>query len=188
MNGTISTKYGTAQISGYGYYRIVSGKNAGKLLHRLIFEEFYNVTLPSDIIVHHIDGNKTNNEIWNLEPMTWAEHNTIHHIGMTHSDEFKQRMHDRMENENNSMYGEHHSLESNVQMSMKRNNTGIFRVKKRFHSDYKQGFAWVYRYYDNYKAKELSSVSIVTLKEKVLAKGLDWIVLDEEKAMECGAL
>jgi hypothetical protein len=26
------------------------------------------------------------------------------------------------------------------------------------------------------------------LKEKVLAKGLDWIVLDEEKAMECGAL
>ena len=80
---TVQTKYGTAGISDDGYYRIYSKKegNHMKLLHRLIFEDFYQTELPSDWIIHHEDGNKLNNEIWNLIPMTKQEHVEIHHKG-----------------------------------------------------------------------------------------------------------
>lgn len=77
---TIQTKFGTASISYEGYYRITSVKegNLNKLLHRLVFEDFYQTELPSDWIIHHVDGNKLNNEIWNLVPMTKSEHAAIH--------------------------------------------------------------------------------------------------------------
>ena len=73
---TVKTKYGTAGISDDGYYRIYSKKegNHMKLLHRLIFEEFYQTEIPSDWIIHHEDEDKLNNEIWNLVPMTKQEH------------------------------------------------------------------------------------------------------------------
>ena len=34
--------------------------------HRRIYEDYYNVRLPSIIEVHHIDGNHDNNDITNL--------------------------------------------------------------------------------------------------------------------------
>ena len=66
------TKYGSVGLHCSGYYKITSKKegNHNKLLHRLIFEDFYNIELPDDIIIHHLDEDKTNNEIWNLIPLT----------------------------------------------------------------------------------------------------------------------
>ena len=81
---SINTKYGTVKINEYGYYRVTSKKegNCLKLLHRLIFEDYYNIDLdeefPEGIIIHHEDGNKLNNEIWNLVPMTTNEHTAFH--------------------------------------------------------------------------------------------------------------
>ena len=70
MTGTaIKTKYGNANLNKWGYYAITSRKegNHGKLLHRVIFEDFYNIKLdeefPEGIHIHHIDEDKTNNEI-----------------------------------------------------------------------------------------------------------------------------
>ena len=82
---TIATKFGNVGISDDGYYRVYSKKegNYMKLLHRLIFEDFYQTKIPSDWIIHHEDGNKLNNEIWNLVPMTKQEHVTIHHTSKT---------------------------------------------------------------------------------------------------------
>ena len=63
----IQTKFGTAKLRDDGYWDIVTVKegNFKKLLHRLIFEDFYQITLPKDWIIHHEDGDKSNNEIWN---------------------------------------------------------------------------------------------------------------------------
>ena len=102
---TIKTKYGNANLNEWGYYKITSRKegNHNKLLHRLIFEDFYNIKLdeefPEGIHIHHIDGEKTNNEIWNLEPISETEHMSLHkskeknhYWGKTRSEEDKQKI------------------------------------------------------------------------------------------------
>lgn len=48
------------------------------LLHRLIYEQHHNVKLSSTDIIHHIDGNKDNNNITNLKLMTNSEHSKLH--------------------------------------------------------------------------------------------------------------
>ena len=153
----IKTKFGNAKIGKMGYYQITSKKegNNGKYLHRLIFEDYYNIDLneefPESIHIHHIDGDKTNNEIWNLEPIPPYEHHSLHNKG------------------------KHHSAESCKKMSKYRNTTGFFRVSKQKDSCCKQGFKWKYQYIDeNGKQKAIYSVDIDKLKEKVLAKGLEW--------------
>ena len=50
----------------------------GKLLHRKIMEDYLGRKLNSNEIVHHIDGNKLNNDISNLQVVTRSEHLKIH--------------------------------------------------------------------------------------------------------------
>ena len=60
-------------------------------------------------------------------------------------------------------------------LSEDRNTTGLFRVYKEMDSSFKQGFTWRYQYRDeNDKIRKLSSVDLDKLKEKVLARGLEW--------------
>ena len=162
MDKLIETEFGTASINKEGYYQISSKKegNRGKLLHRVVFEDFYNITLneefPEGVVIHHEDGDKLNNQIWNLVPMSYEEHSLLHNKGKIHS-----------------VFNKQH-------MSKSRNTTGIFRVSKRKRKDCKQGFQWIYRYYEKDKRREISSVDLNRLKEKVEKKGLDWIVFDDE--------
>jgi hypothetical protein len=51
------------------------------LEHRLVMAEFLGRPLTRAEVVHHIDGDKTNNAIDNLELMTRAEHVALHHPG-----------------------------------------------------------------------------------------------------------
>jgi hypothetical protein len=46
--------------------------------HRRIYKDYYNVRLPSDIEIHHKDGNHDNNDISNLLPVSIQEHYEIH--------------------------------------------------------------------------------------------------------------
>lgn len=46
--------------------------------HRLVMSEFLGRTLFKNEIVHHIDGNKSNNSICNLEITTKSNHNKHH--------------------------------------------------------------------------------------------------------------
>jgi len=164
-NETICTKFGNATKDGNGYYRISSVKegNFSKLFHRLVFEDFYKISLeeefPNGIHIHHIDKDITNNEIWNLEPITPSDHQNIHHKGISLSLKSKENM---CKGHNNS--------------------TGFFRVGKTKTNSCNQGFTWVYRYYEGKHRKSLGSTDIKKLKEKVLAKGLEWFVIDEKKA------
>ena len=134
---SIKTKFGRATIRKDGYYRISSSKegNRGETLHRLIYEDYYNIEIPKDFIIHHRDGNKLNNNIDNLQMMTRAEHRALHykeqkprigytpseetkqkignaHKGLKHSDETKQKMSASRKGKNNPFYGKRHSKET----------------------------------------------------------------------------
>lgn len=75
----IETEFGTAGISDKGYYRITSVKegNCGKYLHRLIYEK-YKGDIPKGYVVHHINGNRIDNSIENLELLTRTDHSKLH--------------------------------------------------------------------------------------------------------------
>ena len=193
---SIATKFGSAYVDPQGYLRISSIKegNHNKLVHRLVFEDFYKIKLPSNIIIHHLDGNKQNNEIWNLIPLTNEEHSRLHHTGVKFTEErckkiseaktgfkfteeSKQKMRD-------AKIGTKQSLETMVARGKKLNKTGIFRVFIKKNKSCKQGWNYCYNYTENGKRKEINSIDIHKLKQKVLDKGLDWIILDNEKASE----
>lgn len=182
MTSIIQTKYGNASVDAQGYYVIHSNEkgNRGKKLHRLIFEDFYQINLSSDIVIHHEDGNRLNNEIWNLVPMTNAEHSSIH--SCTHTEEFKRKMSERMQGEKHHMYGTKNSMKTMLKKSTSLNTSGYFRVIKQKKPETKQGFLWTYSYYENRKRKRITSTDLKKLEEKVKAKGLEWVVVDEDKA------
>lgn len=107
MSEVMMTEFGNARKY-KGYWRISSSKegNMGKLLHRLIYEKEHDCTIPEGYVIHHIDGNKTNNDISNLEMLKAGEHNRMHMIG-----------------ENNPFYGKHLSKETRKKMSNVRKGT-----------------------------------------------------------------
>ena len=190
---SVKTKFGTAYKDHHGYMRISSVKegNHNKLVHRLVFEDFYKIKLPSDVIIHHNDGDKTNNEIWNLIPLTNEEHSRMHHTGAVfteercrriseakkgfkYSEESKQKMRE-------AKLGKRQPLEMVVNRSRTNNKMGLFRVFKSQNKSCKQGFDYCYNYTENNKRKEIHSIDILKLKKRVIEKGLPWIVVDENK-------
>ena len=126
---TLHTKFGTAQIDDRGYYRIVSRKegNRNKRLHRLIWEA-YNGELPEDMVIHHIDGNKTNNDINNLEVLSKSDHSVLHNKdnngrkGKPLSEETKKKLSDANKRENNPAWKDYARITKN----------GIHRGKQRY--------------------------------------------------------
>lgn len=46
--------------------------------HRLVYERYYNCILLPSTLIHHIDGNRQNNIIENLQPMYNNQHTKIH--------------------------------------------------------------------------------------------------------------
>ena len=160
----MKTIYGNAEITNEGYYRITTEKEGkhGKLLHRLIFEDFYG-PIPNGCVIHHKDGVKTNNCIMNLQLLTKSEHHKLH-----------------SKCENHPMFGKHHSDETRRKISEAKkceNTTGYYRVYKQKNPAYKQGFTWAYQYYEDGKHRTTSSTDIKKLEEKVRQKGLKWEAL-----------
>ena len=99
----IKYENGYAYIDGYkfkkdkktGYY--LSGVINGKRyrLHRYIYEK-YNGPIPKGHDIHHIDHNKDNNEIENLQLLTRYNHKGLH--GKEVSEEKRQKYRDNMNN------------------------------------------------------------------------------------------
>ena len=77
-------------------------------------------------------------------------------------------------------------LQENARHNKNQNTSGIYRVTKSSGNRCKQGFTWQYANRSKGKNIYLSSLTLNGLKEKVLAIGEEWIVLDEEKAKENG--
>lgn len=156
----LKTKYGNAQLTENGHYRITSRKegNHNKFLHRLIWEKNYG-EIPKGMHIHHIDGNPQNNCILNLQLMTKGEHHTLHNQGKVFSPETRKKM--------------------SESASKNRNKTGILHVSIQKNKKCKQGFFYRYMYHEGKKRKYLNSTDLGKLKKKVLAKGMDWIELEQ---------
>ena len=81
----------------YGYKRISLGKNAdGKKVtkdeHRIIMENYLGRKLDRNEVVHHVNENKKDNRIENLEVMTLSNHSRKHRIGKKMSMETKNKL------------------------------------------------------------------------------------------------
>ena len=181
MNNVLHTKWGTAKV--YDEYYVIMTKQEGnfnKKLHRLIYESFWGVKLPEEIVVHHKDGNKLNNCILNLEAMTKSEHTTHHMIGNTYnlgnhrSDETKHK-------QSISKIGVPRSDNLKKKLSLQKNNTGYYRVSKRKRKN-SQGFAWRYRFHELGKDIVIEAMDLEKLKKKVIDRGYEWKSLEELKS------
>ena len=69
-------KLSKVYIDKKGYKRF---KASGKLVHRHVMERKLGFRLRKDVIVHHINGIKTDNRFENLQLMTKKEH-FKHHV------------------------------------------------------------------------------------------------------------
>lgn len=76
MGLEINWKY--EYIDGNGYIKNCEDRNHRYLVHRRIMEEHIGRKLKPTEIVHHIDGNKLNNDISNLKIVSRKEHIEIH--------------------------------------------------------------------------------------------------------------
>lgn len=80
------------------YKRLSLGKddNGNRIFqdeHRKIMEEYLGRKLEKNEIVHHINGNKRDNRIENLQLMTLSEHSRLHNpIGRKLNDKTKEKM------------------------------------------------------------------------------------------------
>lgn len=63
-----------------GYYEYTRGDHKGRLVHVVKMEQRLGRHLRPDEVVHHIDGNRTNNEDDNLALMTRSGHNRHHRL------------------------------------------------------------------------------------------------------------
>ena len=62
----------------YKYRKIKIADKITKDEHRLIMENFLGRKLEFNEVVHHIDGNKINNNLDNLDLCTRVQHNRCH--------------------------------------------------------------------------------------------------------------
>ncbi len=68
---------GSERTSSDGITRIKVEPNKWVCKQRYIYEKYYNIELPSEIMVIFLDGDKTNFDINNLRAVTTSVYNTI---------------------------------------------------------------------------------------------------------------
>lgn len=72
-----STKYKRKRIAPNGYVRIrIDNKEYDE--HRYIMAKELGAQIDKDIVVHHINGDKTDNSKENLQLLTRSEHSSLH--------------------------------------------------------------------------------------------------------------
>lgn len=75
------------------------------------------------------------------------------------------------------------NIERGLTLSKRKNKTGYFRVSKQTNKYNARGYTFSYQYYqEDGNRKRINSVDIEILEEKVKKQGLEWKIIDEEKA------
>ena len=106
------------------------------------------------------------------------------HKGKKFSIEHRKKLSQSKQGQNHPNYGKHHNSTIRTKMSKSQNTTGFFCVHKTKSERHKQGFVWRYNFYEDGKQKQISSKDFFKLRDKVLAKNLEWYIIDEEKAQK----
>jgi len=80
--------YGELFVNENGYWELRNKIGSEKLLHRIIFAEFYDIPLSaiSDLVVHHRNGDKLNNNIENLQLLNRSSHALLHALDFLDED------------------------------------------------------------------------------------------------------
>lgn len=111
-------------------------------------------------------------------------------LGFKHSNigkkKISQALKGRFTGENHPMFGKTHSDEIKKRISKtmckKYNTTGFYRVSTINCSTCKQSFIWIYRFITDNTQQSISSVDLKKLEKKVKDAGLEWFIIDQEKA------
>lgn len=84
---------GIPQLNKEGYLRI-RDRNTGKevLYHHHVWKNNHKKEIPKGYLIHHIDKNILNNNINNLQLMSFKEHTRMHHTGLKHSMKSRKKM------------------------------------------------------------------------------------------------
>lgn len=172
----IETKYGNAYLRSDGYYGICSNEkgNSRQLLHRLIWEEHYQKPIPKDFVIHHINFDKRDNRIQNLQCVHKNTH--LQFQGKKFTEEHRKNLSESLKGKN---YGKTHSDKTKIEWSKKKNTSGYFRVTKHKNKTSKQGFDWCYRYYEDGKRKTIRRVSLADLENEVKNRNLIWLKFND---------
>src|SRR5574343_198642 len=83
-------------IMSYAYKKIKLSDGSTRDEHRLIMENHLGRSLLTNEHIHHKDGNKRNNEISNLMLISSSDHAKTHLIGVSKSDDVKQKIKDTL--------------------------------------------------------------------------------------------
>lgn len=83
-----------------------------------------------------------------------------------------------------NVYSEETKKKIGESLSKVQNTTGFYRVSKQKKNSCKQGFIWVYKYQSKSTRKTISSVDLKKLEKKVRKEGLEWKIIDEERAQK----
>ena len=84
---------GAISINNGGYYKIrspITGKQ--HLVHQEVWKENNYPTIPRKCGVHHLDGDKLNNQPDNLLLLDAQTHTRVHHLGRKHTLESRKKM------------------------------------------------------------------------------------------------
>ena len=100
------TIFGYCSINPGGYYRVTSNKegNQGRLLHNLIWEKHYCKSVPKGCNIHHINSNKLDNRIQNLQCVDHKIHTRFHHKGKVTPLETRKKMSEAQSGEKCKLY------------------------------------------------------------------------------------
>ena len=127
----MQTKYGKFHINKQGYYV----KNI--YLHNLVWINFYGKPVPKGYTIHHLNGDKTDNRIQNLQCVETKAHSRFHSTGRKHTEESKKQI-------SESKKGHKHSIETKKKLS-----------------DLKKGKKWTDNQRKAYEKKYANKVSVI---------------------------
>lgn len=85
LRGSKNPNWQGGKATNWAGYRLIMRNGKWKRLHRFIYEQYYNCSLLPWIDLHHINGNRKDNRIDNLQPLTHGQHSTLTHKGIPKS-------------------------------------------------------------------------------------------------------
>jgi hypothetical protein len=106
------------------------GQAKSFLIHRLVYSTFKG-EIPEGLDVDHIDNNRSNNMIDNLQLLTHAENNRKAHKGKKLSEESKRKLSESNKGKSPWIKGKKHTEEARRKMSVARR---IYLAKGKFNA------------------------------------------------------